>query len=149
MGLLVSGLALMSCSTKPPEPKPQPAPAPARTDVILTGADALGDWTTDAPGVKRKITAADLPAPNENESVRNSPKKAARPAGASPKVPPGFTVGELALDLKKPRVVQVAPNGDIFVVESDAGRVQLLRDGDSATATATARPRAAASTPRI
>jgi glucose/arabinose dehydrogenase len=80
--------------------------------------------------VKRKITAADLPAPNENESVRNSPKKAARPAGASPKVPPGFTVGELALDLKKPRVVQVAPNGDIFVVESEAGRVQLLRDGD-------------------
>ncbi len=39
-------------------------------------------------------------------------------------------MGELASDLKKPRVVQVAPNGDIFVVESEADRVQILRDAD-------------------
>jgi glucose/arabinose dehydrogenase len=42
----------------------------------------------------------------------------------------GFTVGEMASGLNRPRIVQVAPNGDIFVVESDAGRVQRLRDGD-------------------
>ena len=38
------------------------APAPAVADdaatphATLTGKDALGDWTTDAPGVRRKIT---------------------------------------------------------------------------------------------
>lgn len=128
-GLLFGALGLASCSTKP-APRPDALPSPARTDIILTGAAALEDWTTDGPGVKRKITVADLPAPNKKESVSNSPKKADRPAGALPKVPPGFTVGELASDLKKPRVVQVAPNGDIFVVESEADRVQILRDAD-------------------
>ncbi|WP_437330011.1 PQQ-dependent sugar dehydrogenase [Sorangium sp. So ce381] len=118
--------ALSSCSPKRAEVTPQPAP----TDRILTGADALGDWTTDAPGVKRKITVADLPAPNEGESVTNSPSKADRPAGVFPKVPSGFAVTELATGLEKPRVVQVAPNGDVFVAESAADRVQVLRDTD-------------------
>jgi glucose/arabinose dehydrogenase len=97
---------------------------------VLTGAAAFGDWTTDAPGVKRKITVADLPPPNEKESATNPPRRAPRPDGALPKVPPGFTVSEMASGLQKPRIVRVAPNGDIFVVESDAGRVQLLRDAD-------------------
>ena len=30
---------------------------------VLTGEGALGDWTTDAPGVRRRITVADLPRP--------------------------------------------------------------------------------------
>jgi glucose/arabinose dehydrogenase len=123
---LLSGAALASCSTEPAESQPQPG----HTDVILTGADALGDWTTDAPGVKRKITIADLPPPNEAESVDNPPHKVDRPAGALPKVPAGFTVDEFAGGLTKPRIVQVAPNGDVFVVESEAGRVQILRDAD-------------------
>lgn len=126
--LLLGAGALASCSPQRTEVNAQPAPAP--TGVILTGKDALGDWTTDAPGVRRKITAADLPPPNESESASNPPKKAERPAGALPRVPPGFTVNELASGLDNPRVVQVAPNGDIFVVESKPGRVQLLRDTD-------------------
>jgi glucose/arabinose dehydrogenase len=51
----------------------------------------------------------------------------ARPAGASPKVPPGFSVALFAKGLNEPRVVRVAPNGDIFVAESAAGRVRVLR----------------------
>lgn len=125
--LLLSVVSVLtSCSPRHAEVQPRPA----RTDVILTGAEALGDWTTDAPGVKRKITVDDLPPPNEKESVSNPPRKADRPSGALPKVPPGFTVNELAGGLEQPRVVQVAPNGDIFVVESKAGRVQILRDAD-------------------
>lgn len=135
---LFAALGLAACSSKPAEVKPQGDAAtqpgvktqPPRTDTILTGAEAFGDWTTDAPGVKRRITAQDLPPPNATESATNPPKRASRPKGALPAVPAGFTVGELASDLKKPRVVQVAPNGDVFVVESEAGRVQLLRDND-------------------
>jgi glucose/arabinose dehydrogenase len=124
-GCLLFGLsALASCQTQNTKATPQPAP----TNVILTGKAAMGDWTSDAPGVKRKITAADLPPPNESESVNNSPKSVDRPPGAWPLVPPGFKVNEFAVDLKKPRTVQPAPNGDVFVVESEEGRVQVLRD---------------------
>jgi hypothetical protein len=38
-----------------------PAFAPAVD--VRTGAAAFGDWQTDAPGVRRHIRPADLPAP--------------------------------------------------------------------------------------
>jgi len=37
---------------------------------VLTGAAAFGDWRTDAPGVRRKITEADLPAPFATATAR-------------------------------------------------------------------------------
>ncbi len=105
------------------------APA-ADAGKILTGADAFGDWTTDAPGVKRKITPTDLPKPYATESVQNGPHGVGRPAGATPKVPDGFTVSEFAQGLDNPRYVTTAPNGDTFIVESNPGRVKVLRDTD-------------------
>jgi len=104
--------------------------SPAPTGVVLTGDAALGDWSTDAPGVQRKISAAELPPPAPDQSAQNHPNAVARPAGALPRVPAGFSVGEFASGLAKPRTLYVAPNGDVFVVESEAGRVQLLRDAD-------------------
>lgn len=35
----------------------------ATAQSVRVGSAAYGDWHTDAPGVMRKITAADLPAP--------------------------------------------------------------------------------------
>lgn len=107
------------------------ATGPAPTDVILTGSAALGDWSTDAPGVQRKISVADLPPPSPSESAFNFPKGVPRPDGALPKVPAGFSVGVFAEGLSRPRTLHVVPNGDVFVVESEAGRVQLLRDSNS------------------
>ena len=101
------------------------------------GAAAYGDWRTDAPGVRRKLTPADMPAPLASQPVANPSRAVARPAGALPKVPPDFTVSLFAKDLKGPRVVRVAPNGDIFVAESGAGRVRVLRAADSAPSAAT------------
>lgn len=97
---------------------------------LKTGKDAMGDWTDDAPGVRRKITIADLPEPYATESARNMPKRTARPEGASPKAPTGFAVTEFASGLKGPRVIVTAPNGDIFVSESESHRVRVLRDTD-------------------
>lgn len=97
---------------------------------LLTGPAAMGDWTTDAPGVRRKITANDLPPPNEEESVKNRPKEVERPEGAWPKVPEGFEVNLFAEGLKKPRVIVTAPNGDIFVAESKSDQITVLRDAD-------------------
>jgi len=97
---------------------------------VLTGRAALGDWTTDAPGVRRLITATDLPAPYDTPSVDNGPKMVPRPNGALPRVPEGFEVRQFAAGFNNPRVVTTAPNGDIFVVESGPGRVKVLRDRD-------------------
>ncbi|WP_245677775.1 PQQ-dependent sugar dehydrogenase [Chondromyces crocatus] len=97
---------------------------------ILTGADAMGDWTTDAPGVKRKITVDDLPEPYHTGFAFSFPAIAPRPEGAWPLVPPNFTVTEYATGFTQPRIVRVAPNGDVFVVDSNAGRVEILRDAD-------------------
>jgi glucose/arabinose dehydrogenase len=98
---------------------------------VLTGRAAMGDWTTDAPGVRRRITVSDLPAPNAEESVNNPPRLVPRPGGASPRVPEGFAVKEFARDLGGPRVIVTAPNGDLFVAESRAGQVRVMRDADN------------------
>jgi glucose/arabinose dehydrogenase len=97
---------------------------------VLTGRVAAGDWTTDAPGVRRRLTVDDLPPPHDTPSARNFPKLVARPEGASPRVPDGFAVREFARDLDQPRVIVTAPNGDLFVAESRANRVRVLRDAD-------------------
>lgn len=98
--------------------------------VTLTGKDALGDWTTDAPGIRRKITTADLATPYETPSAKNFPRVVKRPDGAWPKAPKGFEVTEYATGLTQPRVIVRAPNGDVFVTESAAGRLRVLRDAD-------------------
>ncbi|MCA1564048.1 MAG: sorbosone dehydrogenase family protein [Acidobacteria bacterium] len=98
----------------------------------LTGRAALGDWTTDAPGVRRRITTADLAQPFDTRSVDNGPRLVARPANAWPKVPANFKVEEFAAGLENPRLVRVAPNGDIFVAESRAGKIRILRAPDGA-----------------
>lgn len=100
------------------------------TTRVLTGEAAKGDWTTDAPGVRRRLTIADLPAPYATESARNGPRIVPRPEGAMPQVPAGFKVELFATNLTKPRVVRTAPNGDLLIAESDANRIRILRDAD-------------------
>ncbi|HML12361.1 MAG TPA: PQQ-dependent sugar dehydrogenase [Xanthobacteraceae bacterium] len=99
---------------------------------MLTGAAAFGDWRDDAPGVWRRITPADLPPPGATPSVSNFPRVVSRPAGAIPQAPPGFKVELFASGLSAPRALRVAPNGDIFVAETDAGRIRVLRAPDGA-----------------
>jgi len=101
--------------------------------ILRTGAAAFGDWRTDDPGVRRKITEADLPPPFATESARNPPSIIARPNGAMLKVPSGFVVQEFASGLDAPRLVRVAPNGDLFIAESKAGRIRVLRAADGAS----------------
>ena len=108
--------------------QPAQTPQPGR---VLTGRDALGDWTTDAPGVRRRITPADLPRPYETRSVDAGSGVSKRPEGAWPKVPAGFKVEEYATGLEGPRQISAAPNGDIFVAESYEGRVRVLRGSGS------------------
>ena len=114
--------------------------APAFADeAVRTGAAAFGDWRTDAPGVRRLITPADLPAPFATQSTANMSQLAARTDVDIPKAPPGFAVDLFASGLNMPRVIRVAPNGDIFVAETGAGRVRVFRPGGAGAAPAQGR----------
>ncbi len=98
---------------------------------VLTGDAAKGDWTTDAPGVRRHLTVNDLPAPYATNSANNGPRTVDRPDGAWPKAPAGFTVTQFATGLSNPRLMTTAPNGDIFLAESGANRIRVLRDANN------------------
>ena len=96
-------------------------------NALLRGEAAMGDWTTDAPGVRRLITVGDLPKPYVTPSAARFSRVIPRPANAWPKVPPGFEVDLLAEGLNNPRKMITAPNGDLFIAESQPGRVKVLR----------------------
>jgi glucose/arabinose dehydrogenase len=102
-------------------------------DELRTGIAAVGDYRSDAPGVRRLITVKDLPAPYSSPTVDNGPRLVPRPAGAFPKVPGGFQVDLLATDLQNPRKIIAAPNGDLFFVESDPGQIKVIRQKNDGT----------------
>src|SRR5437867_9056140 len=105
-----------------------PISAAAESGGLLIGKAAMGDWKSDAPGVRRKITVADLPPPSSNILAINRAHVVDRPAGAQLRVPPGFRIDLYASGFRDPRFLLTAPNGDIFVVESRANQIKVLRD---------------------
>ena len=118
--------------------QPQIAAAPigasdAGTGGVLTGSAAFGDWRSDAPGVRRLIRVEDLPGPFATASARNSPRVVPRPADARPRAPEGWRVDLFAEGLEEPRQIRVAPGGDVFIAETDRGRIRVLRAKDGAT----------------
>jgi glucose/arabinose dehydrogenase len=122
-----------------------PAGLPAQQ--TITGQSAFADWDQQSPGIRRKITLADLPEPKPEESVNNTPHLIPRPADAWPIAPAGFTVtlyagGDSAPmqraenkenmavgtgTLTMPRLIRTAPNGDLFLADSGAGILFVLR----------------------
>ena len=112
-------------------------PKAEAAEKVLTGDAAFGSWQDDAPGVRRLIRPDDLPPPLASRSASNGPRLVTRPKGAMPKVPEGFTVDLFAEGLQGPRTIRVAPNGDIFVAESEGGRIHVFRAPDGAAKPAT------------
>src|SRR3954467_8302506 len=98
---------------------------------VLRGTEALGDYRTDSPGVRRLITVKDMSEPDTKKSADKGPHIVPRPAGALPRVPQGFVVELLAANLNNPGKITTAPDGDIFVAESTPGRVTILRQNTS------------------
>jgi glucose/arabinose dehydrogenase len=122
--------------------------APLFAQQVITGQDAYADWSQQKPGTMRKITANDLPAPFATESVDNGPYVIPKPADAWPQAPQGFKVelyagGDAAKPMQRsdmvrqttnvqgtftePRIIRTAPNGDLFVADSQSGRIIVLR----------------------
>jgi glucose/arabinose dehydrogenase len=69
-----------------------------------------------------------LPPPFATASAGNGPEGVKPPAGFLPTVPQSFRVNIFAKDFKRPRWLTVAPNGDIFLADTGAGEIIVLRD---------------------
>jgi glucose/arabinose dehydrogenase len=110
-------------------------PLSAQTGVgLLEGTAAFGDWRADHPGTRRVIRPQDLPAPNTAASASNFVRTVRRTDDQKPIVPNGFEVNLFASNLAAPRIIRVAPNGDVFAAESAAGRVRVLRPNGNGAA---------------
>jgi glucose/arabinose dehydrogenase len=97
---------------------------------IRTGSSAYGDWRTDAPGVMREITPADLPAPLASPSTANRSRVVPKPDGAALETMPGFAVTAFVTGMTGARVLRAAPNGDIFLsLSRPDGNIMVIRAG--------------------
>jgi len=59
--------------------------------------------------------------------VDNGADVVRRPSDAWPQAPAGFKVEQFASKLDNPRLLRTAPNGDVFLAESDAGEIKIFR----------------------
>lgn len=99
-----------------------------------TGGKNPNDWQLQAPGLQHHFKVADLPAPFATTSAGNGPRVVPAPDDAVLSVPPGFTVKKFAEGLHNGRLVRTAPNGDLFIAETGAGRIRVMRTKDGADA---------------
>src|ERR1700744_5277471 len=100
---------------------------PVAAQQTLTGQAAFTDYTKEHPGVRRKVTVADLPQPYATPSANNAAAISPRPEGVMPQTLPGFKVPLFASGLDNPRLMRMAPNGDIFLAEFRAGKILVFR----------------------
>ncbi len=110
----------------------------------------FADYSQQKPGEPHKITVADLPGPAPEQAVDNGPTLVPRPQGAWPQAPAGYKVTLYAGGdakpferseqqqtitqankadgiFKEPRLIRTAPNGDLFLSDSQAGIVYVMR----------------------
>ena len=85
------------------------------------------DYRSESPGTIHKIAVSNLPEPSPSKSGVNSPEPQPRPAGALPTTLPGFKVNLFASDLDEARELRTAPNGDVFLAESEKGEIKIFR----------------------
>jgi hypothetical protein len=101
------------------------AALPIAAPVFVSGPARAQDWKNDHPGRMHQVDVASLPAPGKSNV--NFPQVVPRPPGAELKLPPGFHAAVFTKDIKGPRVMRIAPNGDIFVSETKSGDIKVLR----------------------
>jgi glucose/arabinose dehydrogenase len=92
--------------------------------LVLAVAAPASFLLLNVGGWRARITAA-------IRSVYNWPTVVPPPANFQPHVPPGFKAAVFASGFEQPRWLAVAPDGDVFVADSGAGQVLVLRSAAS------------------
>ena len=109
-------------ASAPPPPDTNPANLKAPPPI-----PPFTDFRYEKPGTLHKITVSDLPPPYATKSAFKFPLPVARPANVWPSAPAGFKVELYEAGLENPRTLRTAPNGDIFLAETDPGRIRVFR----------------------
>ena len=104
-----------------------PPPAPAAP---VKGSP---DWKNDAPGRKHFVDVSNLPPAFDTPSANNFPRVVPKPADAQLKLPKGFKIDVFTTELNAPRTMRIAPNGDIFVAETNSGRIKVMHPAADGT----------------
>jgi len=122
----LNGVTTSSTSAAASTSQP-PAPA-AKTESSAPPPTApFTDYRFEKPGTTRHIRLSDLPAPFATQSATAGPKVVPRPQNAWPQAPEGFKVELYASALNNPRLMRTAPNGDIFLAETNGGNIKVFR----------------------
>ena len=82
---------------------------------------------TQTPGEKYFVDINKLPKPYATKSVANLNNKLDLES-CQLRAPDCFNVNIFAKNLQHPRNIKVSKNGDIFVIESNPGKIKILRD---------------------
>jgi glucose/arabinose dehydrogenase len=125
---IITYVTAMAASQNSPDAN-TPAPVDMSTSKLKAPPPAtpFTDFRYEKPGSVHKITVKDLPQPYATESAENAPKLVARPDNVWPAAPAGFKVELYGSGLESPRTLLTAANGDIFLAESDPGRIRVFR----------------------
>ncbi len=111
---LFSSAAMAQTAT----PTATPFVAPPLPEIVQTASPTVFSYDP-----------AKLASPFHTESARRSSRVVPQPANARLTVPKGFKVNVYAEgDFRYPRWMALAPNGDIFVADSRANSIIVLRD---------------------
>ena len=101
-------------------------PTPVPTPFVAPPLPQIGNY--DKPNTL-SVDPAKLPPPFHTESARRGSRVIPQPAGAKLFVPKGFKINVFAEgEFRYPRWMALAPNGDVFVADSRANSVVVLRD---------------------
>jgi len=98
--LLAAAPFVVACNSRPNQT--------GQTDSLTTDSTTTG--------------SVDLPAPDTNAAKTNFSKVIGWPTGKTPVAPAGFTVAAFATNMKSPRSIYIAPNGDILIALSNSER---------------------------
>ncbi|MBS0470097.1 MAG: sorbosone dehydrogenase family protein [Proteobacteria bacterium] len=101
------------------------SPVLAAVSIVLGAAAA---FAADHPGQKFDISIKDLPKPYATPGVANPSFKVTKPAGAGLEAPTGFHVAPFATGFDDVRWLADAPDGDVFLAETRAGRITRLHE---------------------
>lgn len=97
---------------------------PAVALLFFSCKESKNKTTSDTDEIVTKTDILKLPPPDEKGAKNKFSNVIGWPAGKSPTAPEGFTVTRFAENIKSPRNMIQAANGDIFVVLSNSERTK-------------------------
>lgn len=111
---MTTGAAIVvNCQSETPRPNVRPTPE-------VVQAETMKVWSYDP---------AKLPPPFHTESARRPSRVIPQPENAKLTVPKGFKVNVFAEGgFRVPRWMALSPNGDVFLADSRANTIYVLRD---------------------